>query len=69
MLFYRCTGLERPASPAHQDEDELVVPETFTLEAARSMVAHGEIADMKTVISLALCTDEGVTALLPSWRP
>jgi hypothetical protein len=52
MLFYRCTDLERPAESAHQDEDEFVVPQTFTLEAARGMVARGEIADMKTVVGL-----------------
>ncbi len=54
MLFYRCTDLERPAQSAHQDEDEHVVPQTFTLDEARAMVKTGEIADMKTVVSLAL---------------
>jgi ADP-ribose pyrophosphatase len=52
MLFYRCTGLERPSEAAEQDEDEFVVPQTFTLTEARDMVARGEIADMKTVVSL-----------------
>jgi hypothetical protein len=52
MLFYRCTELERPSKAAEQDEDEFVVPRTFTLAEARDMVARGEIADMKTVVSL-----------------
>ena len=54
MLFYLCTDLEEPTTPAHQDEDEDVEPRTFTLEDAWAMVDRGEIADLKTVTALTL---------------
>jgi len=54
MLFYRCTDLTRPPTTAPQDEDEHVVPHTFTLEELRDLIRSGEIADMKTVVGLGL---------------
>jgi ADP-ribose pyrophosphatase len=54
MLFYLCTDLEEPSTPAHQDEDEDVEPRTFTLDEAWAMVGRGEIADLKTVTALTL---------------
>ena len=54
MLFYLCTDLEEPSTPAHQDEDEDVEPRTFTLDEAWAMVERGEIADLKTVTALTL---------------
>lgn len=54
MLFYRCTDLVQPAAPAHQDEDELVEPRTFTVDEIRALIRSGEVADMKTVVGLTL---------------
>ena len=54
MLFYLCTDLEEPATPAHQDEDEDVEPRTFSLDGGLGMVDRGEIADLKTVTALTL---------------
>jgi ADP-ribose diphosphatase len=54
MLFYLCTDLVEPDTPAHQDEDEDVEPRTFTLDEAWAMVERGEIADLKTVTALTL---------------
>lgn len=54
MLFYRCTDLVHPAEAAQQDEDEHVVPRTFTVDEVRALVRSGEIADMKTVVGLTL---------------
>ena len=57
MHFYRATGLRVPAAgdaPAHQDEDEDIEMRTFSLEAIRSMIASGEIIDLKTVAGMAL---------------
>jgi ADP-ribose pyrophosphatase len=56
MIFYRCSELREPAqdSTAHKDEDEDLEPRTFTIEAARELLGHGEIADLKTAVGLAL---------------
>jgi len=56
MKFYRCTDLTPPAadSTARQDEDEVIEPATFDLDAVRRMIRAGEIVDMKTVAGLAL---------------
>ena len=56
MTFYRCTELTAPApdSTAHQDEDEVIEPRTFSLDEVRRMIASGEIVDMKTVAGVAL---------------
>ncbi len=54
MIFYRCTGLHRPARPAVGDEDEHIEPRAMTLAQAWRLVARGEIIDMKTVLGLVL---------------
>lgn len=56
MIYYRCTDLASPDadSTARQDDDEDIEPRTFTLDEARSMVASGEIVDLKTVAGLTL---------------
>jgi ADP-ribose pyrophosphatase len=54
MIFYRCTGLERPARPVTGDADEQIEPRTFTLTEVHRMITCGEIVDMKTICGLAL---------------
>ena len=57
MHFFRATGLRVPAAgdaPAHQDEDEDLEMRACSLEAIRSMIASGEIIDLKTVAGLWL---------------
>lgn len=54
MIFYRCTGLVRPARPVEGDEDEQIEPRTFRLADVGRMIRRGEIADMKTVCGLQL---------------
>ena len=54
MTFFRCAELTKPATPAHQDEDESVEPRTFTLDQVRGMIRSGEIVDMKTALGLTL---------------
>ncbi len=54
MVFFRLTGLGAPHTPAHQDDDEVLEPRTFTLDEARRMVAAGGVMDMKTVLGLKL---------------
>ena len=54
MTFYRCEDLQPPSGNAHQDEDEQIEPRTFTLDAARALMASGQVRDMKTVFGLAL---------------
>jgi len=44
----------KPATAAHQDEDESVEPRTFTLDQVRAMIRSGEIVDMKTALGLTL---------------
>ena len=39
---------------AHQDEDEQIETQVFTLEQVRQMVRSGEIKDLKTAAVLAL---------------
>jgi ADP-ribose pyrophosphatase len=54
MIFFRASGLEQPAEPAHVDEDEDIEVRTVELREAREMVRRGEIVDMKTVLALTL---------------
>jgi ADP-ribose pyrophosphatase len=55
MHFYRATGLREPHEheEAEQDEDEDIEKGTFTVDQIRSMIASGEIVDLKTVAGLA----------------
>jgi ADP-ribose diphosphatase len=54
MVFYRCTNLVKSAGHVERDVDEQIEPRVFTLEAVRSLVARGQIVDMKTVLGLGL---------------
>jgi len=56
MTFFRATGLREPAEheTAEPDEDEDIEVRAFAREALRSMIASGEIIDLKTVAGLAL---------------
>lgn len=54
MVFYRASGLRAPAAgeSAQPDEDEDIESRPFTPEQIGSMIAAGEIVDMKTVAAL-----------------
>jgi ADP-ribose pyrophosphatase len=55
MNFYRATGLRAPREDdeaAHADEDEDLEPRPFQVAALRSMIADGEVIDMKTVAAM-----------------
>jgi ADP-ribose pyrophosphatase len=54
MMFYRASGLRAPAEgeTAQADEDEDIEPQAFSVERITSMIAAGEIIDMKTVAAL-----------------
>lgn len=54
MVFFKATGLARPAQEAHQDPDEDIEAHAVTLADARAMIARGEITDMKTIVGLTL---------------
>lgn len=57
MHVFRATGLRAPGdgdAPAPPDEDESIEAQAFTPERLRSMIASGEIGDLKTVAGLAL---------------
>lgn len=56
MIFYRCSDLHTPDadSTAKQDEDEDLEPRTFTLDEARTLIASGEVVDLKTAVGLTL---------------
>jgi ADP-ribose pyrophosphatase len=54
MHLYRIDGLDEPTSDAQLDDDEIIEPKVFALAEVRDMIARGEIADMKTVIGIAL---------------
>jgi ADP-ribose pyrophosphatase len=57
MTFFRMTDLRMPGADdaeAHQDEDEEIQSQVFTLEQLRHMVRSGEIKDLKTAAALAL---------------
>ena len=57
MHFFRATGLRAPGAvdvAAEQDEDEDIEARPFSLSAIRTMIASGEIIDMKTVAALTL---------------
>ena len=56
MNVYRATGLREPASDerAEQDEDEDIEARAFPVAELRTMIASGQIVDLKTVAGLAL---------------
>ena len=56
MTFFRLTDLRIPGAgdaEAHQDDDEEIQAQVFTLEQVRQMVRSGEIKDLKTAAVLA----------------
>ena len=57
MHFFRATQLREPGAGdavAEQDEDEDIEMRAMALDAIRSMIASGEIIDLKTVAALTL---------------
>jgi ADP-ribose pyrophosphatase len=57
MHFFKASGLRRPEAgdeAAHQDDDEDIEPKAFGLDTVRSMIASGDIVDLKTVAGIAL---------------
>jgi ADP-ribose pyrophosphatase len=56
MTFFRLTNLRAPTADeeAHQDEDEDIEVQAFTLSQVRHMVMNGEIRDVKTAAALVL---------------
>ena len=54
MVFFRLTELKTLPAPAARDEDEVLEPRVFTLDAARQLAATADVADMKTVVGLSL---------------
>lgn len=54
MNFYRLSDLQAPSTTAPVDEDEDLEPRAFTLAEVETLIASGEITDMKTVVGIAL---------------
>lgn len=56
LIFFRLTDLRAPApdSPHHPDADEDIEAQVFSVDAARTMVARGEIVDLKSAYGLTL---------------
>jgi ADP-ribose pyrophosphatase len=56
MVFFRLSDLRSPPpdSPHTPDEDEDIESRSVTVAEARSMVARGEIVDLKTAFGLTL---------------
>lgn len=57
MNIFKATGLREPRDgddDAQPDEDEDIETKTFSVDEIRSMIASGEIIDLKTVAGLAL---------------
>ena len=56
MHFFKASGLRTPGASdedAHQDEDEDIEARPFPLATVRTMMASGEIVDLKTVAGLS----------------
>ena len=56
MIFFRVSDLRQPPpeSPHKPDEDEDIQARSVTVDQARTMVARGEIVDLKTAYALTL---------------
>jgi len=56
MIFFRLSDLRQPPadSPHKPDEDEDIEARSVTVDEARTMVARGEIIDLKTAYALTL---------------
>jgi ADP-ribose pyrophosphatase len=57
MHFYRLTDLSIPDQPAVLDPDEDLEVRTVSLDELGTMIAKGEVVDMKTVVAKQLLTD------------
>jgi ADP-ribose pyrophosphatase len=56
MHFFKASGLRQPGADdeeVHQDEDEDIEAQAFPVEVVRTMIASGEIVDLKTVAGLS----------------
>jgi len=56
MHFFKASGLRQPGASdkdAHQDEDEDIEAQAFPLDVVHTMIASGEIVDLKTVAGLS----------------
>jgi ADP-ribose pyrophosphatase len=59
MTYFQASGLREPGPDdpaAHQDEDESIEVQAFTIDELSAMVIAGEIADLKTVAGIWLLT-------------
>ena len=56
MIFFKLTGLSRPALAAAGDPDEAIEPHVVELDEAWAMVRRGEIVDMKSAVGLMWVT-------------
>ena len=54
MVFFKLYGLSAASETAQVDDDEILEPRVFTVAEARSLVARGEVRDMKTVVGLTM---------------
>jgi ADP-ribose diphosphatase len=57
MHFFIASGLRTPGQgdeTAHQDDDEDIVAQPFAVARVRTMIASGEIIDLKTVAGVSL---------------
>ena len=55
LIFYRVSDLREPSGQRRvPDEDEDIEPKVVTVAEARSMVARGDIIDLKTAFGLTL---------------
>ena len=57
MHFFKASGLRTPGASdedAHQDEDEDIEARPFAVATVRTMMASGEIVDLKTVAGISL---------------
>jgi len=54
MVFYRLEELTPLTHPVSHDADEQIEPRVFTLTEARTLLAQGEICDLKTALALSL---------------
>jgi ADP-ribose diphosphatase len=64
MIFFRVADLHPPSpdSPHKPDDDEDIEACTVTIAQAQSMVARGEIVDLKTAFGLTLIERPAVSA-------
>jgi ADP-ribose pyrophosphatase len=56
LIFFRVSDLVSPPpdSPHQPDEDEYIDVQPHSVDAARAMVANGQIVDLKTAYALTL---------------